>query len=122
MWKICPDIELVGGKVPFEAEYVVKTGNEGRHYTAEEFPDYGLTYDELLSVTTARKEADPSCNGYVVIVFTNMVVHNEDGTTETLDPSKPVLYYGVTYDRSDKTVYDIVGANSAAYYNFICDK
>ena len=41
---------------------------------------------------------------------------------ETMDSSNAVMYYGVSYDKGDYTLYDIVGANSASYYNFICDK
>ncbi len=106
----------------YEANYTHIRDEIGMMYTEFKFPQYGLTYDELLRVTNERIESDSSCSGYVVIVFTDMVLHNADGSTETMDNSTPVMYYGVTYDKGDYTLYDIVGANSASYYNFICDK
>lgn len=106
----------------YEANYTHIRDEIGMMYTEFKFPQYGLPYDELLRVTNERIESDSSCSGYVVIVFTDMVLHNADGSTETMDNSTPVMYYGVTYDKGDYTLYDIVGANSASYYNFICDK
>ncbi|WP_408071561.1 zinc-ribbon domain-containing protein [Butyrivibrio sp. JL13D10] len=106
----------------FEADYVVLTGKLGMLYTEFKFPEFGLTFDELSQVTEARMSSDPKCNGYVVIVFDNIVIHHSDGTTEEVNNSTGVLYYGVSYDKGSSTLYDIVGANSANYYNFICDK
>ena len=106
----------------FEGDYIILTDKLGMLYTEFKFQEYGLTYDELLSVTNARIEGDSSCNGYVVIAFSNLEMHNADGSVDPLDSSKAVMYYGVSYDRGNLTLYDIVGANSASYYNFICDK
>ena len=105
----------------FEADYKVLEGTLGMLYTDFEFPEYGLTYDELFMVTKARTDSDDSCNGYVMIEFDNLMEHKADGSTESVGSGR-VLYYGVSYDKGDSTYYDIVGANSASYYNFLCDK
>lgn len=106
----------------YEADYKILTGTLGMLYTDFEFPQYGLTFDELSRVTKSRMDSDESCEGYVVIVFDNLLQHNADGSTESVNSSGSVMYYGVTYDLGHTTYYDVVGANSASYYNFICDK
>lgn len=105
----------------YEADYIVLKDELGMLYTEFKYPDYGLTYEELERVTEANIKEDETCEGYIVVAFENMEMYDADGAYVESDEgsSTGMFYYGVSYLKDNHRLYDIVGANSAAYYQFV---
>ncbi len=98
--------------------YTVMSGAEGMAYTANEFPEYGLTMYELEMTVAANRDSYYNFIDYVVVVFEDLVEYDSDDNIVTEYPGNS-LYYGGTFEEDEGIVYELVGANSADYYYFI---
>ena len=98
--------------------YTVMTGAAGMAYTANEFPEYGLTMYELEMTVAANKDSYSNFIDYVVVVFEDMVEYDSNDNIVSELPGS-ALYYGGTFEEDKGTVYELVGGNSYDYYYFI---